>query len=92
MSLNTILDSLSEDLKNQLFERLLEIILKSKNVDKIDQRNIVKFLYLAKEGFLKSSECLKTMLYIAANMEKEETLKILSERVEFGKLYEAISS
>ncbi|MEM1569588.1 MAG: hypothetical protein QXM89_04700 [Candidatus Bathyarchaeia archaeon] len=91
MSLNNILNSLPEDLKSQLFERLLEILLKSKNVDKADPTHVVRFLYLAREGLLKSSECLKSMLYIATSMEKEETLSILSERVEFSKLRDAIS-
>lgn len=92
MSLNSILDGLSEDVKSQLFKRLLEILFKSKNVDKTDPIHITKFLHLAKEGVLKSNECLKTMLYIAISMEKEETLSILSEKAEFGKLRDAISS
>ncbi len=92
MSLNSILDSLSEDAKSQLFERLLGILFKSKNVDKADPTHITRFLHLAKEGLLKSSECLNTMLYIAASMEKEETLSILSEKAEFSRLYNVILS
>ncbi len=92
MSLNSILDSLPEDAKSQLFEKLLGILFKSKNVDKADPAYIARFLHLAKEGLLRSNECLKTMLYIAVSMEGEETSSVLSERAELIKLRDAVFS
>lgn len=86
------MDALSGEARGLLFEGLLKTVLKSKNASAVDQAYVRRFLDLAREGLLESSEGLEVLLYMALAMEKEKTLSLLSGKPEFKGIYDILSS
>ena len=91
MTLRRILDRLPGEARGFLLEGLLKTVLKSKNAAAVDQVYVRRFLSIARESLLESSEGLEVLLYMALAMEKEKTLSLLSEKPEFKEIYGILS-